>query len=65
MAARRKKTDTCPEHYPDGIPEGVDGVGCEHGTWSRTAKASDPKTGEGSEGDGEGQESGDGEGSGE
>lgn len=38
MPARRKKTtEPCAEHYPDGFPEGVDGVGCEHGSWTRDA----------------------------
>lgn len=40
----RKKTaavsdDLCPEHYAlgwDGVPAEHNGVGCEHGTWTRT-----------------------------
>lgn len=50
MPARRKKADDlCPEHFPDGwdgideqqnlVGARVNGVGCEHGTWTRTADA--------------------------
>lgn len=47
MAARRKKADeVCPEHFPDGIPEGSDGVGCEHGTWSRNEAPAKPADGD-------------------
>lgn len=77
MPARRKKTaeQPCSEHFPDGW-DGIDeqhesvkvtGVGCEHGTWTRDGKVSDPKTsddGSGS-GSGEGDGAGDGQGSGD
>lgn len=34
--------ELCPEHYPHGwsqVPDHHNGVGCEHGSWTRPATA--------------------------
>ena len=37
----------CPEHYPLGwgaVPESFDGVGCEHGSWTRPDAEAEPES---------------------
>ena len=44
---RAKKDDTpCEEHFPTGWPDGVTAVGCEHGSWTRSADSADNPAGE-------------------
>ena len=35
-----KQPPLCKDCFPDGPPEGATSVGCEHGTWTVTPKAS-------------------------
>jgi len=54
--ARRRKTELCPQHFPNGLadqPADATVVSCEHGTWPvdrQPAPAADPNPAEGEAG---------------